>query len=142
LLRYGYPYLHAKIENRFRRLKRKRSNREIAKANSTSSLIADVDQLRSLFGQRAASYEVKPYAGRITLFMLSQRNAMSDSLYDPALGIISPSLGWESVAARGVERYELSGGHVDILKEPFVRALGERLRQCLDREQLASAGCT
>ncbi|MCL2453511.1 MAG: condensation domain-containing protein, partial [Alphaproteobacteria bacterium] len=142
LLRYGYPYLHAGIEKQVRKLVRKLSNREIAKENPTSSLIADADQLRSLFKQKSASYEVKPYAGRVTLFMLAQRDGMSDSLFDPALGFISPSLGWESVAADGVERYGLLGGHVDILKEPFVRALGERLRQCLDREQLASAGCT
>jgi len=122
LLRYGYPYIRAKIENRLRRLKRKRANRAgWPQGNGTS-------------------YERKPYAGRLTLFV-AQGNGISGMMFDPALGIISPSLGWESVAAGGVERYELLGGHTDILQEPFVRALGERLRQCLDREQLASAGC-
>jgi thioesterase domain-containing protein len=121
LLRYGYPYLRAKIENLLRRLKRKRSNRAArAQGNGTR-------------------YERKPYAGQLTLFV-AQGNGISDTMFDPALGIISPSLGWESVAAGGLERYELLGGHADILQEPFVRALGERLRQCLDREQLASAG--
>jgi len=48
----------------------------------------------------------KPYAGRITLFTLMQRDGMSDSLFDPALGYVSPFLGWDSVAALGVERYE------------------------------------
>jgi thioesterase domain-containing protein len=126
LLRYGYPYLRARIEMQLRRLKRKRSNRE------REASLSELD---------GPDYEVKPYAGRLTLFV-AQGNGISDTMFDPALGIISPSLGWESVAAGGVERYELSGGHADILQEPFVRALGERLRQCLDREQLASAGCT
>jgi thioesterase domain-containing protein len=132
LLRYGYPYLRAKIENQLRRLKRERSNRKRASYE------------RKPYAGRAQGngtrYERKPYAGRLTLFV-AQGNGISNTMFDPALGIISPSLGWESVAASGVERYELSGGHVDILQEPFVRALGERLRQCLDREQLASAGC-
>ena len=64
---------------------------------------------------------------------------LNGSLFDPALGDIDPLLGWGSLAADGVERYELEGEHVTILREPFVRAVGERLRQCLNREQLAAA---
>lgn len=139
LLRFGYPYLHKKIRSQLQRMQGKFSKREIMKTNFGSYVIADPEQLRGVFKQRATSYEVKPYPGRVTLFMIAQRDGMSDALFDPALGVISPSLGWDAVAAHGVERYELSGGHLDILKEPFVQALGERLRQCLDREQLANA---
>ena len=137
LMRYGFPYLKEKIGNRFRGLAQDLSHREGAKTSPTSNPIADGDQLRKIFYESAMTYQVKPYAGRITLFMLAQRSAMSDSLFDPALGDISPFLGWDSVAADGVERYDLQGEHLTILREPFVRELGKRLRQCLDREQLA-----
>jgi thioesterase domain-containing protein len=137
LMRYGYPYLKAKMGKRVNGLTPKASDRKTAQPSSTSRLIADVGQLRNLFEQRAATYQWKPYAGRIALFMLAQRGAMSDSLFDPMLGDISPSLGWDSIAAGGVERYELKGEHVSILREPFVRDLGVQLRECLRREQPA-----
>lgn len=137
--RYGYPYLHAKIEKQLKKLKRKPSGRDNANTGSKSRLISDAEQLRGIFKQRAAGYQVKPYAGRVTLFAIEQRGGTSDSLFDPALGTISPSLGWDKVAEHGVERYALSGGHLAILKEPFVRTLGELLRQCLERAQSANA---
>ena len=135
LMRYGYPYAKAKLVKPLRRLTQKISHGH-PDTTSTSQLIADVDQLRSLFHRTAATYEIKPYTGRITLFTLTQRDGMSDSLFDPALGYVNPFLGWDSVATLGVERYELEGEHTTIFREPFVRALGEQLRQCLDREQL------
>ena len=137
LMRYGYPYLKARMGKRLDGFTRKLSQQKSAEISSTSRVIADVDQLRNIFEQRAATYQWKPYAGRIALFMLAQRGAMSDSLFDPTLGDISPSLGWDSIAAGGVERYELKGEHVSILKEPFVRDLGVQLRECLNREQPA-----
>ncbi len=89
--------------------------------------------MRRLFRQSATNYQFKPYTGRITLFMLVDRDAMSDSLFDPALGHIGPFLGWDSVATEGVERYELQGEHITILREPFVGRLGQHLKGCLDR---------
>src|SRR5262249_58781259 len=80
-------------------------------------------------------YQIRPYAGRITLFMLAQRDGMTDSLFDPALGEVDPLLGWGSVALQGVDRHLLEGQHLSILVEPFVRALGEQLRLCLDAQQ-------
>jgi thioesterase domain-containing protein len=90
-------------------------------------------RLRVMFERSAGSYRYKPYPGRITLFTLAERNGMSDSLVDPALADIDPLLGWGGIAAEGVERHELCGEHVSILREPYVRALGEELRRCLDR---------
>jgi thioesterase domain-containing protein len=118
--RYGYPYLRTKMKLR--------KQKHIDESSR-------VKTLRTVFVQRAANYQPKPYRGRIMLFMLSQRSAMSDSLFDPELGDISPSLGWESIALGGLESYELKGEHVSILREPFVRELGERLREGLNRQQ-------
>lgn len=134
LMRYGLPYLQAKMGRRFRHLARKRRTRDDAQPASMSRLIAEDGRLRTLLKQSAANYETRPYAGRIVLFMLAQRDGMSDSLFDPLLGDVDPLLGWGPIAAGGVERHELQGGHVSILREPFVRVLGERLRECLARD--------
>jgi thioesterase domain-containing protein len=121
LIRYGYPYLKAKMG-------RYRSNRETGEPSSAKG-----DPVRSLFEERAKMYQIRSYAGRITLFTLAQRSAVSDSLFDPALCDSDPLLGWGSIATDGVDRFELEGGHVGILREPFVRVLADRLRQYLDR---------
>lgn len=136
LLRFGYPYWNLKLERRRRQVRRRQSHLRSSEAKSQSRLVSDVDQLRNLFKHSASTYEIKPYPGRITLFALAQRDAMSDSLIDPALCDVKPDLGWGAVALGGLEQYALEGGHVSILKEPFVRDLGEGLRNCLDRAKV------
>jgi thioesterase domain-containing protein len=132
LLRYGLPYVRAKLERRARAAQEREPGRESSEAKSTPRRAAADDHLRRVFRRTAASYAVKPYAGRITLFSLSQRGGMRDSLFDPALGKIDPLLGWGRVAAGGVDRHEVAGDHLSILREPFVAALGEQLRLHLD----------
>ena len=136
LLRFGYPYWKLKLDRRRQQVRQQRSHLQSSEARSTSRLVSDVDALRSLFKHSASTYEIKPYPGRITLFALAQRDAMSDSLIDPALCDVKPDLGWGAVAIGGVEQYALDGGHVSILKEPFVRDLGDALKNCLDRARV------
>jgi thioesterase domain-containing protein len=87
--------------------------------------------VRSLFQRVATTYQIRPYDGRITLFALAERGGMTDSLFDPALGHIDPLLGWGSVAAGGVDHYELDGEHVSILREPYAQTLGRYLQELL-----------
>jgi len=72
----------------------------------------------------ARLYRPKPYAGQIVLF----------SSRDTPIGISTdPRLGWREVAAGGAQ-IETVPGHVgSMLKEPHVKALAERLRQHLNR---------
>jgi hypothetical protein len=90
------------------------------------------DQLRRVFSTTADQYELRSYPGRAALFILSERDGMSDSLFDPALGDIDPQLGWGRVVAGGVEVYEVPGEHVSIFREPNVRSLAEKLTNCLE----------
>jgi thioesterase domain-containing protein len=122
VVRFGCPYIEAKLGRRWREM--------VGMAPDAVNLRP---RLRVMFERSAGSYRYKPYPGRITLFTLAERNGMSDSLVDPALADIDPLLGWGGIAAEGVERHELCGEHVSILREPYVRALGEELRRCLDR---------
>ncbi len=88
-------------------------------------------QLRGHFERVAGDYELKPYAGKITLFALAERGGLRDSLFNPALGEIDPNLGWDRLAARGVEVHEVPGEHITIFQEPYVRVLAEKLNSCL-----------
>jgi thioesterase domain-containing protein len=128
LMRFGWPYLQLKLGRRFPGLMRKAGD----SGQRVRSSGAD-DYVRSLFEQSADAYVVKPYAGRITLFTLAHRDAMSDALIDPALADVDPLLGWGAVSQGGVARHELDGEHITILREPYVRALGEELHRCLSR---------
>jgi thioesterase domain-containing protein len=127
IIHFGRPYLEAKLGHRLRAL-------ISATPDPATEGQGDLrPRLRMLFEQTAGAYRYKPYPGRVTLFTLAERDAMSDSMIDPALADIDPLLGWGAVAAGGVERHELDGEHVSILREPYVRALGEELRRCIDR---------
>jgi thioesterase domain-containing protein len=127
IIRFGRPYIEAKIGRRLRALISVTPDPE---ADGQGDLRP---RLRMLFERTAGAYRYKPYPGRITLFTLAHRDAMSDALIDPALADIDPLLGWGAVAEGGVERHELDGEHISILREPYVRALGEKLRSCIDR---------
>lgn len=67
-------------------------------------------------------YVPREYAGPVTLFKAGDEAARD--LSDPALG-------WGEAAARGLQIHTTPGAHYTILREPHVRALAARLRDCL-----------
>jgi thioesterase domain-containing protein len=66
-------------------------------------------------------YVPQAYSGRVAMFRASAR---SDEEPDVLAG-------WRAVVKR-IELYEVPGDHVNMVKEPHVRALAEQLRGCLD----------
>jgi acyl transferase domain-containing protein/thioesterase domain-containing protein/acyl carrier protein len=72
-----------------------------------------------------AHYKPKPYPGVLTLFRSTSREAIDGD---------DPFLGWGKFAPLGVEVHPVPSTHFDILQEPGVRVLAEKLRQCLDRD--------
>lgn len=70
----------------------------------------------------AAEYVMRPYAGPITLIQ-------SRSFDDP------DHLGrsWAELAGGGLDYHTVSGGHVDMLREPDVRVVAAKLAACLER---------
>lgn len=68
-------------------------------------------------------YVPQVYPGRATLFLAS----------DDLTAAYDVETGWQGLAAGGLEKIEISGNHLDIVKEPHVRTLAEKLRICLDR---------
>jgi thioesterase domain-containing protein/acyl carrier protein len=73
-------------------------------------------------------YVPKVYPGRMTLFRASQQ---------PAGYHYTPQLGWEGLAAEGVEVHDIPGYYGSILIEPRVRILAAQLQACLDKAQAA-----
>jgi amino acid adenylation domain-containing protein len=71
------------------------------------------------------AYEVRSYPGRITLFRSAGKLARAND----------PYLGWDGVAARGVEVCDVPGGHWSFIWEPHVKVLAAQLEICLDRAQ-------
>jgi len=73
-------------------------------------------------------YRPKPLRNRILLFRVSKQER--ELTFDPTLG-------WRDLAEDGVHDYEVHGFHKNILREPNVRALAEKLRHCLKQAQTA-----
>jgi thioesterase domain-containing protein len=65
-------------------------------------------------------YELRPYAGRITLFLAESQ---SDQTFDDM------TKGWGELAAGGVEVHRVPGDHISMLSEPHVESLARLLKQ-------------
>ena len=94
-------------------------------------------RLRELFAvfrahlQAQRSYRpVSPWGGRAVLFLAGERQ-MGESA--------SPEESWRELAAGGVEVIGLDGDHYTILREPYVRAMAERLRAVMHRPEATGA---
>jgi aspartate racemase len=65
------------------------------------------------------NYRMQVYPGKVTFFS--------------ALQSTGPKVGWSHYAGGGLTVYDVPGDHLDILREPNVRILAQRLRESLDR---------
>lgn len=77
-------------------------------------------------------YEPQTYAGNVTLFLASDLTADYD-LHD----------GWRELVDGDIETFEIPGNHIDIIKDPHVRPLAEKLKACLDKaaQKAAQPAC-
>jgi len=49
-------------------------------------------------------------------------------------------MGWDGLAAGGLENQEIPGHHTSMFEEPHVRVLAEKLRECIDKSQAVESG--
>jgi amino acid adenylation domain-containing protein len=73
-------------------------------------------------------YVPQTYSGDVTLFLASDLTSGYD-LQD----------GWRELVDGSIESHEISGNHINIIKEPHVRTLAEKLKGCLERAQESQA---
>jgi amino acid adenylation domain-containing protein len=78
------------------------------------------------------SYLPQVYPGTMVLFRAMERSpgCRSDQF-----------LGWGDLVQGGVETHAVPGSHVQIIEEPHVRVLAEKLKVCLDRAQAGAESC-
>ncbi len=76
--------------------------------------------------QARKSYTPQVYGNRLTIFRASQKSVGFDN---------DPELGWGEVVTGGIEVHEIPGSHTDLMTEPQVRLLAEKLQLCLNQIQ-------
>jgi thioesterase domain-containing protein len=86
----------------------------------------DIPDLKTVNRIAASVYRPTVFAGHLTIFRSVSRTPVDG---DDEL------LGWGGMAAGGIEVQDVLGTHLDMLSEPNVRMLSEKLRSCLDRAQ-------
>ena len=80
--------------------------------------LKDVEQFNWLAAQ---NYQPHPFDGRVTLFWASQDLRAKFDMLE----------GWRMLARGGLQLLEISGTHLDMIKEPYVADLAEKLNACL-----------
>jgi thioesterase domain-containing protein/acyl carrier protein len=78
------------------------------------------------------NYGLHRYPGRITFFKANETPA--DTSPDP-----DPTMGWSEWASGGVEVHVVPGNHANLMYEPHVEVLAEKLTACLNPAQSAEA---
>jgi amino acid adenylation domain-containing protein len=86
-----------------------------------------VELLKSDF-QASRNYELHLYPGRVTLFKASEELAGTSP---------DPTLGWSEWANAGVEVHVVAGNHANMVYQPHVEGLAEKLSECLNHAQSA-----
>ncbi|MGH9466717.1 MAG: type I polyketide synthase [Terriglobales bacterium] len=77
----------------------------------------------------AASYQPKPYPGKITLFRSMERDILNGS---------DRLLGWGGLAAGGIEVHAVPGTHHNMTRDPHVQVMAAEVGQCLAQAALAA----
>ncbi|MEC4812714.1 MAG: amino acid adenylation domain-containing protein [Scytonema sp. PMC 1069.18] len=80
--------------------------------------------------QAWTKYSFPPYSGRITLFRIDPN---SRDAQVALTGIqADPLLGWGNVITSGIDLHDIPGAHGNLLVEPHVQVLAQKLKQCLE----------
>jgi amino acid adenylation domain-containing protein len=76
------------------------------------------------------NYGLRLYPGRITFFKASEM---------PLGASADPTMGWSDWAGGGVEVHVVPGNHANLMYEPHVETLAQKLTACLNRAQFAES---
>ncbi len=74
-------------------------------------------------------YVPQVYPGQATIFLAS----------DDLTAAYDVEEGWQGLVGGGLEKIRVAGNHLNLVKEPHVQVLAEKLRGCLDRVQPESS---
>jgi thioesterase domain-containing protein len=85
-----------------------------------------IGNLREINRYAMSQYQPAVYPGQLIIFRSLVRGFTSDT---------DEQNGWGGLVSGGIEVHDVPGGHEDMLFEPHVRLLAQKLRACLDRVQ-------
>jgi amino acid adenylation domain-containing protein len=126
LLKQGLPYLLEKAQPLINSLQQKfltRTNKDSQPSEDilqTDTEKAPQDIRQEVRQRTSRLYFPQPYSGKMVLFYALERDAFE--------GEGDRDLGWKSVAAGGLQIYDVPGDHLGILKHPNVRVLADKLQ--------------
>ncbi|EAU69663.1 TubF protein [Stigmatella aurantiaca DW4/3-1] len=84
-------------------------------------------QLFLIHVRETFAYEPKAYPHRVTLFSTDEVRG--------SRGRKDPLMGWDKLAAGGVDVHEVPGNHLSLLKTPHVQVFARKLAECLAQTQ-------
>jgi len=127
-----WPRKRLAWERKRRQQSRAPEERDLAPAEFRSELIQDG------FIEALNHYQLRPYAGKITLF----RPPLDSTFHLPG-GVIADRYReiqdannhWNSFALGGIDSFEVPGDHDSMVLEPHVRVLGDKVGQVLRAAQ-------
>jgi acyl transferase domain-containing protein/thioesterase domain-containing protein/acyl carrier protein len=82
--------------------------------------------LPNVNGFAMSQYRPSVYPGQLVIFRSVNREETFEN---------DELLGWGGIARGGIEVFDITGTHLEMLYEPNVRVLAEKMRSCLDRAQ-------
>ncbi len=88
---------------------------------SRSFAKAEYIKRKKEYQQVNQNYQIKPYPGHVTLFRASEDMDLK--------------LGWRELAESGLSIYDVPGEHLEVLKEPNVEILAEKLQSAIFAER-------
>ncbi len=80
--------------------------------------------------QATRNYVPQVYSGQVTLFRTSKVDNVEHIRLDPEL---SKEVGWGKLSTRPLEIHDIPGFHDEILSDPYVKDLAEKLQVCLGK---------
>jgi acyl transferase domain-containing protein len=91
---------------------------------------ARIEDVNALAGAR---YQPKPYPGRVTLFRCTTTDPLDGD---------DDCLGWSELAAGGIDLQHVPSDHSKILREPALKILSEKVKDCLERDSVFADSTT
>lgn len=92
-------------------------------AKMLSKIPASLKDTHEINSYAARKYNVKPFAGKLTLFRASVQEDRS----------IPADNGWGPIFSEGIEVHETPGDHWQVLSEPGIDVLAKSIGDCLNR---------
>ena len=71
-------------------------------------------------------YQMQPYPGKLTVVLAKERERS---------WLVKPQRIWQALAGGGIDIEIVPGGHVKLMREPYVRHVAEKLTAALEKEQ-------